>query len=143
MKTFILSMLFNLPVLGANMTSIKNVLGSDLKKCCDQPKTGYYRDGMCRTSPEDLGTHVACAVVTTEFLEYTKSRGNDLSTPRLDWNFPGLKPGDKWCLCALRWLEAKRAGVAPSLDLEASHHKLLEFETLDQLKKYQSHPRKY
>lgn len=108
----------------------KNVLGGPLKKCCDSPRTGFYRDGFCHTGPQDHGTHVACATVTKEFLEFTKGRGNDLMTPRPEWNFPGLKPGDKWCLCALRWLEAKEAGVAPKLDLEATHEKMLEFTSL-------------
>ena len=108
----------------------KNVLGTTLKKCCDSPKTGFYRDGFCHTGPQDHGTHVACATLTKEFLEFTKGRGNDLITPRPEFNFPGLKPGDKWCLCALRWLEAKNSGVAPKLDLEATHEKMLEFATL-------------
>ena len=112
----------------------KNVLGTSLKKCCDSPKTGFYRDGNCHTGPQDHGTHVACATVTKEFLEFTKTRGNDLMTPKPEWNFPGLKPGDKWCLCALRWLEAKRAGVAPSLDLEATHEKMLEYAPIKDLK---------
>ena len=112
----------------------KNVLGTSLKKCCDSPKTGFYRDGNCHTGPQDHGTHVACATVTKEFLEFTKSRGNDLMTPKPEWNFPGLKPGDKWCLCALRWLEAKRAGVAPLLDLEATHEKMLEYAPIKDLK---------
>ena len=112
----------------------KNVLGTSLKKCCDSPKTGFYRDGNCHTGPQDHGTHVACATVTKEFLEFTKSRGNDLMTARPEWNFPGLKPGDKWCLCALRWLEAKRAGVAPLLDLEATHEKMLEYAPIKDLK---------
>jgi uncharacterized protein (DUF2237 family) len=104
----------------------KNVLGTELKQCCNQPKTGFYRDGFCHTGPEDYGTHVACATVTKEFLDFTLSKGNDLITPRLEMNFPGLKPGDKWCLCASRWLEAKIAGVAPPLDLEATHEKMKE-----------------
>ena len=112
----------------------KNVLGTSLKKCCDSPKTGFYRDGNCHTGPQDHGTHVACATVTKEFLEFTKSRGNDLMTARPELNFPGLKPGDKWCLCALRWLEAKRAGVAPTLDLEATHEKMLEYAPIKDLK---------
>jgi len=120
--------------LGENMSKItNNVLGTQLKKCCDSPKTGFYRDGFCQTGPEDLGTHVTCAKVTKEFLEFTKSRGNDLMTPKPDWNFPGLKPGDKWCLCANRWLEAKKAGVAPPLDLEATHEKMLEVVDLKSL----------
>lgn len=116
---------------------LKNVLGTELKKCCDAPRTGFYRNGFCQTGPQDHGTHVACATVTKEFLEFTKSRGNDLMTPRPEWNFPGLKPGDKWCLCALRWIEAKKAGVAPPLDLEATHEKMLEFSSIQELKKAQ------
>jgi hypothetical protein len=128
--------LFTQPTMAQLMTTPpKNVLGTELKKCCDSPKTGFYRNGFCHTGPEDHGTHVACATLTKEFLEFTKQRGNDLMTPRPDWNFPGLKPGDKWCLCALRWLEAKKAGVAPKLDLEATHEKMLEFVTLEELKK--------
>jgi uncharacterized protein (DUF2237 family) len=122
-------------VMAQEMSKItKNVLGTQLKKCCDSPKTGFYRDGFCHTGPQDHGTHVACAKVTKEFLEFTKTRGNDLMTPKPEWNFPGLKPGDKWCLCALRWLEAKKAGVAPELDLEATHEKMLEFADLKVLK---------
>ena len=115
-------------------TPPRNVLGTELKKCCDSPKTGFYRNGFCHTGPQDYGTHVACGTMTKEFLEFTKQRGNDLITPRPDWNFPGLKPGDKWCLCALRWLEAKEAGVAPKLDLEATHEKMLEYTKLEDLK---------
>ena len=112
----------------------KNVLGTPLQKCCDSPKTGFYRDGLCQTGPQDHGTHVVCATLTKEFLEFTKTRGNDLITAKPDWNFPGLKPGDKWCLCALRWLEAKKAGVAPKIELEATHEKMLEFAPLEELK---------
>ena len=111
----------------------KNVLGSVLQKCCDSPKTGFYRDGFCRTGPSDHGTHVVCAVLTSEFLAFTKSKGNDLSTPRPEWGFPGLKPGDKWCLCASRWLEAKDAGITLTLDLEATLEKLLEYVGLSEL----------
>lgn len=115
--------------------ALKNVLGTSLKKCCDSPKTGFHRDGYCQTGPEDHGTHVACAAVTKEFLDFTRTKGNDLITPRPEWNFPGLKPGDKWCLCALRWLEAKKAGVAPPLDLESTQEKMLNFASLKDLKK--------
>lgn len=116
------------------MTESKNVLGTALKSCCHSPKTGFYRDGFCHTGPQDHGTHIVCATLTQDFLEFTKARGNDLSTARPEWNFPGLKPGDKWCLCALRWTEALEEGVAPPLDLEATHEKLLEFVSLEQLK---------
>ncbi len=113
-----------------------NVLGTPLVKCCDSPKTGFYRDGICRTGHDDHGTHVACANVTKEFLVFSKSRGNDLITPKPEWNFPGLNPGDKWCLCALRWVEALKAGVAPALDLNATHIKMLEFTTIEVLKNH-------
>lgn len=108
------------------MLEDKNVLGTTLKPCCYQPKTGFYRDGFCRTGPEDVGTHVVCAIMTEEFLVYTKSQGNDLSTPIPMYQFPGLKPGDKWCLCASRWKQAYKAGKAPEVDLEATHEKALE-----------------
>ncbi|KPM31107.1 Hypothetical protein I595_3086 [Croceitalea dokdonensis DOKDO 023] len=104
----------------------KNVLGTALKACCYAPKTGFYRDGFCKTGPEDVGTHVVCAIMTEEFLVYTKSQGNDLSTPIKMYQFPGLKPGDKWCLCASRWKQAYRAGKAPDVLLEATHEKALE-----------------
>jgi len=107
----------------------RNVLGSRLTPCC--ANTGFYRDGYCRTGPEDQGTHVVCAKVTAEFLEFTKSKGNDLSTPRP--GFPGLKPGDKWCLCALRWLEAYKAGKAPPVVLEATHESALRYISKDVL----------
>ncbi len=116
----------------------KNVIGSPLKICCTQLVTGYYRDGYCRTGPDDLGTHVIAATVSKEFLDFTRSRGNDLQTPRPEYNFPGLKAGDKWCLCALRWKEAEQAGLAPPIDLEATSSKALEFISLDTLKKHQS-----
>jgi uncharacterized protein (DUF2237 family) len=115
-----------------------NVIGTPLQMCCNQPPTGFYRDGYCRTGPEDRGTHVVAATVTQEFLDFTKSRGNDLETPRPEFNFPGLKPGDKWCLCALRWKEAEQAGAAPPIDLAATNAKALEFIPIEILKKYQS-----
>ncbi|MDT0538850.1 DUF2237 domain-containing protein [Croceitalea sp. P059] len=111
----------------------KNVLGTDLKPCCYQPKTGFYRDGFCRTGPEDVGTHVVCAIMTEEFLVYTKAQGNDLSTPIPMYQFPGLKPGDKWCLCASRWKQAYKAGKAPEVDLEATHEKALEIVDFEML----------
>ena len=114
-----------------------NVLGTALKPCCENPATGYFRDGFCRTIQQDSGTHIICAVVTQEFLDYTKSRGNDLSTPLPHWSFPGLKSGSKWCLCISRWLEAERAGKAPFVFLEATHKKVLEYTTLEVLKKYE------
>ena len=109
-----------------------NVLGSALASCSN--KTGYYRDGYCASGPDDLGVHVVCAEVTKEFLEFSKSRGNDLITPITQYGFKGLKPGDRWCLCASRWKEAFDAKVAPPVILEATHSKALEFATLEQLK---------
>ncbi len=118
------------------MKKPKNVLGGELRPCCFQPITGFYRDGYCRTGEEDIGTHVICAVMTEEFLHYTKSKGNDLSTPIPHFNFPGLKPGDQWCLCASRWKQAYLAGMAPEVVLEATHKKVLEFVQFDWLLEY-------
>lgn len=114
----------------------KNVLGGDLQCCCTRPMTGYFRDGFCRTDAMDTGTHTVCAILTQEFLAYSASRGNDLMTPIPYWNFPGLKPGDKWCLCISRWLEAERAGKAPLLILEATHEKSLKHTSLEKLQEY-------
>ncbi len=114
----------------------KNVLGGLLESCCTDPMTGFFRDGFCRTNESDRGTHVACAMVTEGFLNYTLTRGNDLVTPAPQYNFPGLKVGDKWCLCALRWKEALEAGVAPPVILEATHEKMLEYVDLETLKKH-------
>ena len=114
----------------------KNVLGGELESCCFEPLTGYFRDGYCRTDYSDRGTHTVCAIMTDEFLEYTKSQGNDLSTPFPEFNFPGLKSGDKWCLCASRWLEAYYAGAAPKVNLAATHEKTLKIVGLDILREY-------
>jgi len=116
--------------------SNKNVFGNSLQPCCYKPMTGYFRDGFCRTDASDSGTHVVCARMTEEFLTFTKSKGNDLSTPILAYKFPGLKPGDQWCLCALRWKEAMVAGVAPPVVLEATNIKVLEYIDLKELVKY-------
>jgi len=116
----------------------KNVLGSALQSCCFEPKTGFYRNGFCKTGNEDHGTHVVCAIMTEEFLEFTKTKGNDLSTPKPEWRFPGLKPGDKWCLCAMRWAEAEKQGKAPKVVLEATHEKALEYTALEVFKRYAS-----
>ncbi|MEH2463381.1 DUF2237 family protein [Nostoc sp.] len=118
------------------MTEAKNVIGGNLESCCTSPMTGFYRDGFCNTGGQDFGSHVVCAEVTSEFLEFTKSQGNDLSTAVPDSNFPGLKPGDRWCLCASRWQEALDAGVAPPVILSATHARALEMVSLDELKKY-------
>lgn len=111
----------------------KNVLGGELELCCVDPMTGFYRTGYCTTDEQDQGVHVVCARMTTEFLAYTKARGNDLSTPRPHYSFPGLKEGDQWCLCALRWQEAFEAGVAPPVVLEATHEKALKYIRLEDL----------
>lgn len=114
-----------------------NVLGTELEPCSMSPVTGFYRDGCCNTGPNDIGTHTVCAVVTDEFLEFSKSRGNDLTTARPEFNFPGLKDGDKWCLCALRWEEARKAGVAPKIKLSSTNIKTLEIIAIESLKKFQ------
>ena len=111
----------------------RNVLGSELIPCSHDPLTGYFRDGCCNTDASDRGSHVVCAVVTDEFLEYSKSRGNDLSTPRPEYRFLGLKDGDRWCLCAMRWREALSEGIAPDVVLECTHEKALDFVSLDHL----------
>ncbi|MBD0267085.1 DUF2237 domain-containing protein [Pseudanabaena sp. FACHB-2040] len=112
----------------------RNVLDSELECCCTSPMTGFYRDGFCNTGGGDVGTHVVCAQMTEEFLTFTRDRGNDLSTPIPAFNFPGLKPGDRWCLCASRWKEALDAGVAPPVVLEATHALALEYVSLSELK---------
>lgn len=114
----------------------RNVLGGELQSCCTSPITGYYRDGFCSTGAGDTGVHVVCAELTAEFLEFTKSRGNDLSTPMPLYDFPGLKPGDRWCLCAARWKEALDAGVAPPVVLASTHAAALEYVTLSDLKQH-------
>ena len=119
------------------MTDVaRNVLGTELVACSYDPLTGYFRDGCCHTDMHDLGSHVVCAIVTDEFLEFSRSRGNDLSTPRPEYRFAGLQDGDRWCLCALRWKEALAAGVAPAVVLESTHARALEFVTLEQLQEY-------
>jgi uncharacterized protein len=115
------------------MSVVKNVLGTNLEPCCHSPLTGFFRDGYCATSPEDHGVHTVCALITEEFLEYSKTQGNDLSTPNPRFGFPGLKAGDTWCLCASRWRDALRDGVAPQVVLAATHQATLKIVTLDQL----------
>lgn len=112
----------------------KNVLGGDLDTCSTDPMTGWYRDGCCDTGAGDVGVHTVCAVVTDDFLEFSASRGNDLSTPRPEHGFPGLVDGDSWCLCAPRWQEALQAGAAPSVVLEATHAQTLEWCSLADLR---------
>ena len=118
------------------MTEATNVVGGKLETCCTSPMTGYYRDGKCNTGGGDFGAHTVCAQLTEEFLQFTKSKGNDLSTPVPEFNFPGLKPGDCWCLCASRWKEAMDAGVAPPVVLAATHALTLEYVSLDELKQH-------
>lgn len=110
-----------------------NVLGQPLQTCSLSPKTGYYRDGSCHTGENDHGSHTVCAIVNEEFLAYSKSKGNDLVTPVPEFDFPGLKPGDKWCVCALRWKEAFEADAAPPVSLMATHQNVLKFLELDDL----------
>lgn len=113
-----------------------NVLGLPLQSCCNQPLTGFYRDGYCRTGADDRGLHTVCAVVTESFLEFSKARGNDLSTPRPEFEFPGLQAGDRWCLCVERWHEAFEAGCAPAVILNACHISALEFVDLAHLESH-------
>lgn len=113
---------------------VMNVLGSELQACCTDPMTGFYRDGYCRTGPGDVGLHTVCTRVTAEFLEFSRQRGNDLSTPVPEFGFPGLRAGDGWCVCVERWREALDAGCAPPIVLEACHVSVLEFVEMAQLK---------
>lgn len=114
----------------------RNVLGEPLQNCSQDPMTGFFRDGCCNTGPEDFGQHTICVVLTADFLAFSQEMGNDLSTPRPEWNFPGLRPGDQWCLCALRWEEARQNGVAPRVVLEATHERSLEFVELEHLRSH-------
>ena len=114
----------------------KNVLGTELLPCSYDPLTGYFRDGCCNTDASDMGSHLVCVRVTKEFLAFSSARGNDLVTPQPRYRFAGLKPGDRWCLCANRWREALEAGFAPPVVLEATHLKALEFVTMAQLQKH-------
>ena len=112
----------------------RNVLGDELESCSSEPMTGFYRTGCCDTGAEDMGVHTVCAVVTAEFLRFSAEVGNDLSTPRPEFGFPGLQPGDRWCLCASRWAEAQAAGVAPPVVLAATHAHTLEWVDLADLR---------
>ena len=113
-----------------------NVLGGRLEPCSDKPRTGFYRDGCCNTGPEDLGLHIVCARMTAKFLAFSKAHGNDLSTPHPELGFPGLKPGDRWCVCAGRWREALEAGAAPPVVLSATHEEALAVVSLEDLKRH-------
>lgn len=114
----------------------RNVLGGELEVCCTKPMTGFYRDGFCRTGVEDTGRHTVCILATTEFLAYSKSAGNDLSTSRPAFEFPGLVEGDKWCLVAIRWKQALDDGMAPKVFLEATHESTLQVVDLETLREY-------
>ena len=111
----------------------RNVVGGSLVPCSTDPLTGFYRDGCCATGSEDVGSHTVCSVVTAAFLEFSRRAGNDLSTPRPEWGFPGLAPGDRWCVCADRWLEAYDAGSAPDVVLGATHERALEVISVETL----------
>jgi uncharacterized protein (DUF2237 family) len=118
----------------------RNVFNEPLVPCSFDPLTGYFRDGCCRTSEDDIGTHVICAIMSNEFLAFSKSMGNDLTTPRPQSGFPGLSAGDHWCLCALRWKEAYQAGKAPQVVLESTNRRVLEVVELDTLRKHAWEP---
>ena len=114
----------------------KNVLGTELEPCCFDPLTGFYRDGFCKTGGTDYGVHTVCAEMTDEFLQFSVAAGNDLVTAVPEYDFPGLKPGDRWCLCVQRWTEALQAGAAPRVVLESTHMSSLEFASLEDLKSH-------
>jgi uncharacterized protein (DUF2237 family) len=116
-----------------NYGMARNVLGKDLESCCYEPLTGYYRDGFCHTGAGDSGVHTVCAVMSDAFLKFSREQGNDLSTPRPEYEFPGLTAGDRWCLCASRWKEAYDAGMAPKVVLESTHASTLEFASIEEL----------
>jgi uncharacterized protein len=122
----------------ARPAKARNVLGGDLEPCSIDPITGFYRDGACNTGPQDRGSHTVCARVTREFLEFGRAQGNDLMTPAPQHGFPGLKPGDQWCVCAARWLEALEAGVAPPVVLEATHESALRVVRLEDLEAHRA-----
>ena len=118
----------------------RNVMGTPLRACSELPLTGFYRDGCCNTGPDDLGAHIVCAEVSAEFLAFSKSRGNDLTTPHPAAGFAGLQPGDRWCLCATRWVEALQNGAAPRIFLTATHEAMLDYVSLQELNKYAIDP---
>ena len=119
----------------------KNVLGGELIPCSVAPMTGFFRDGCCHTSPEDIGSHTVCAVMTNDFLSFSKAAGNDLTTPRAKYGFPGLKPGDSWCLCAARWEQARRAGAAPNVILSATNAACLSVLAIEDLRTHAVSPK--
>jgi len=118
------------------MDSPVNVFGDPIDTCCDNPMTGFFRDGCCNTSDEDVGSHTVCVEVTQEFLEFSRFKGNDLSTPRPEFGFPGLRPGDRWCLCAARWMEAHESKMAPRVVLRGTHKRALEIAPLEILRDF-------
>lgn len=118
------------------MSVVRNVLGENLTPCSTDPMTGFHRDGYCNCGPEDPGQHLVCILCSDEFLNFSKAKGNDLSTAMPQYGFPGLKAGDRWCLCLLRWLEALEAGAAPQVVLEATHERVLKLVDLELLRKY-------
>lgn len=120
----------------------RNVLGGPLGVCSERPLTGFFRNGYCNTAPEDLGSHTVCVVMNAEFLDFSKRHGNDLSTPHPEWEFPGLQPGDRWCLCAARWEEARLAGIAPQVVLESTNEAALLSVKLEHLQAYAWRPGK-
>lgn len=119
-----------------DMDTPVNVFGEELEPCSDEPPTGFFRDGCCNTSDQDIGSHTVCVELTREFLEFSRFRGNDLSTPRPQVDFPGLVPGNRWCLCAARWLEAHEQGMAPRVYLRRTHRKALDIIPLEILRRY-------
>jgi uncharacterized protein len=121
---------------GGRGNAVRSVLGDPLELCSLKPMTGFFRDGCCDTSQEDIGSHTICVVMTSAFLQFSKSRGNDLTTPIPEFSFPGLKPGDRWCLCAPRWQEALEAGQAPRVVLRATHEGALGYCSLADLKRF-------
>ena len=131
---------FDRPTDPARRSAERNVLGGPLVACSRDPLTGFFRDGCCRTGADDVGVHTVCAVMTEAFLEFTVAAGNDLVTPQPQWGFPGLLPGDRWCLCAARWLEAANAGKAPLVVLEATHEKSLAIVPLERLERHAVKP---
>ena len=118
------------------MAEQRNVLGGPLQMCSVAPSTGFYRNGKCETGPDDVGEHCVCILTTEEFLTFSKAAGNDLSTPMPEYRFPGLQPGDRWCLCSLRWVQAYQAGKAPLVVLEATHESVLNQVSLDVLQQF-------
>lgn len=120
----------------ASSPPARNVFGEPLVPCSFDPPTGFFRDGCCKTNVDDVGTHVVCAIMTEDFLAFSRSRGNDLSTPVPEWGFRGLRPGDQWCLCAIRWIEAYQAGAAPQVVLESTNYSALDHIPLEVLRQF-------